>query len=66
MTEQQTTILIALTRNNYPRTARDIGIETGYPAASVRRSLIELRKVGFPISLADYYGEYRLGAKHCG
>jgi len=40
---QRDRVLIALTRDNVPRTARNIAVETGLPQASVRRILHELR-----------------------
>jgi len=49
MTEGQNRVLVALTRDILPRTAENIGVEVNLKPASVRRTMAELRNIGFHI-----------------
>lgn len=49
MTNQQERVLIALGRMTYPRTPDALVLELGYPKASIRRTVNELRAQGYII-----------------
>lgn len=62
MTKQQTDVLIALTRSDYPRSYSGIAVELGIPTPSVRRTIGQLRKDGYPITELNSEGYFTLGA----
>lgn len=49
MTNQQKRVLIALGKTSYPRTPDALSVELGYPKASIRRTINELRAQGYVI-----------------
>lgn len=62
LSTQQNNVIIAIVRSGYPRTANGISDELGIPAPSVRRSVSQLKALGFPIIsyLGTYGTEYKL------
>jgi DNA-binding IclR family transcriptional regulator len=58
LNNQESTVLIALTRESFPRTLDALVAETGYPRPSLRRCLGQLRVKGYDIIRNGATGEY--------
>lgn len=63
MTNQQASVLIALTRTHIPRTLDTISVELGHPKPSIRRVISQLNATGYTIVRNDRTGEYALRGK---
>lgn len=63
MTNQQASVLIALTRTHIPRTLDTIHAELGIPKPSIRRTISELRAAGYRIAKNEGTGTFALMGK---